>query len=257
LKFASRLCLAVGVCCTQTSLNFRVPLPTTPGIPHCKELTASSSQEDGTPSSPAANSTRSLEGTTTTTSGAAAPPRRPFSSLFPSPLLIIGRVYVNPRTGVGPAGAQLLTFHSLVLTPAAVALPGDSRPRYDSRIFSGGGGGGTVTDGGSSSGGGGGESSQGQPRAAAAQGEWAPPPGACMRSMTGAAQCASGSWSTCCESVGSWNSNGCYCSQEGAVLMGSMPAVMGPAMWTGLSLSCRLGQPERACLVDGGGGRAG
>ncbi|GBF96219.1 hypothetical protein Rsub_08764 [Raphidocelis subcapitata] len=211
------------------------------GIPHCKELRPGGAADNGTrPAAPAAPSL-----------GAAA--RAAFA-----PLLLVERSYVNPATGVGPGGAALLPFHAMVLTPAAVALPGDSRPRYDARIFAappggGGGGGGEADGGGAGAGGGGGSvgdvalrssgAAAGADGAAPAGGGAGPRPGAveggaCVRAMVGAAQCASGSWAACCDAMEGWAAAGCWVSQEGRVLLGSMPAVLGPAVMRRLSASC-------------------
>jgi hypothetical protein len=81
----------------------------------------------------------------------------------------------------------------MVMTPADVALPGDSRPRYDYRIF--------ATEPGKIGGleGGAAGSAAAATAAVARQAGAAAPPGACVRSVVGMAQCASGSWQACCE----------------------------------------------------------
>ncbi|KAI8475020.1 MAG: hypothetical protein J3K34DRAFT_456463 [Monoraphidium minutum] len=221
------------------------------GIPYCLGLDPASPGANEAPAPDPLGAAAANASATPAAPGAAPPQPQPERGLvtaaagggplLPSPLLIIGRAYVNPLTGVGPAGASLLPFHAMVMTPDDVALPGDTRPRYDSRIFAAppplpGGG------------------AEGSP--AEEVEEDAAAPGGCMRSMVGMAQCASGSWEACCDAMARWAAAGCWCNQEGQVLLGAMPAALGPAALASLAASCRLPPAPRTCgAAAGGGGR--
>jgi hypothetical protein len=144
-------------------------------------------------------------------------------------------------------------FHAMVATPDAIALPSDARPRHDARIFQQGAGAaaaaatreaglrlaGEGSGGGAAQGG-----AAGRPGGCGAGGC----AGECVRSMVGMAQCASGAWGACCDAMAGWRAAGCWCNQEGGVLLASMPQVLGPAVLGRLTSSCGLEAPERVCI---------
>ena len=221
------------------------------GLAHCRELPAAAAAAAG----PAANATAAG-------AGAAAPPAP--ASLLSPPLLLVERAYVNPRTGVGPTGSDLLAAHAIVLTPERIALPGDARPRYDSRIFqpSGGGGGGAADAAAGLSGcngtaraarigaaAGGAEGGEREAAAAADGSGGEAGGGACVRAMVGMAQCASlaaGSGTECCGAIARWRAGGCWCSLEGRVLLNSLPAnQLGPGLIGRLEAGCGAARAAR------------
>lgn len=125
------------------------------------------------------------------------------------PVLITVRAYVNPSTGVGPDANELVTFRTLRLTPRQYALTIDTTPRYDSTAL-----------------------------LSASH---------CAAHLVESSQCGtSGVGAFCCGAMRSWNADGCWCSEPGKVLLGSMPRVVGPAL-TALSWSCNGGPANRTC----------
>lgn len=51
------------------------------------------------------------------------------------PLMKTSRVYVNPATGVSPNAHDLIPFVTLLLTPKAVAVPGDDVARTNLSVW--------------------------------------------------------------------------------------------------------------------------
>ncbi len=106
-------------------------------------------------------------------------------------LLAVGRAYVSPATGVGPDANDLLTFHTVLLTPKQLALPVDSQPYVPGKSYK--------------------------------AGNTSP----CLQALLGYAQCAGGPGRLCCAAVKQWRDSNCDCSEDGVAIRATLPEIPG------------------------------
>jgi hypothetical protein len=150
-----------------------------------------------------------------------------------APLLIMGRAYVHPATGVGPPGSSLVMMHAMVMTPRGVAGPGDSRPPLPREVL------------------------------AAAN-------STCLTALLRHAQCSaemgmagaqaagsgvssSSSGATgCCAASQTWWATGCSCSEAGKALLQGPSPLLGAALLREVAERCGV-VPRRPGVVAAAG----
>jgi hypothetical protein len=69
----------------------------------------------------------------------------------------------------------------------------------------------------------------------------------CLSHMVGLTTCTEGLDAACCDAIGAWNHQGCWCDAGGKALLGALPRLVGTGMLLGLARACKQSSNVTQC----------